>query len=276
MQKDINQFDSPTLRQAEDHYAVLSTTETTQTSLTKPGDLFGSGQKTFQKIQIDVLEQKLKSLNMTDELIENTRKSQLHQSLDIASSLSSDSLNQTLYNFLNKIQLECLYETLTLNGYDDLSFLIEQMKIEPLNEEILTNLGVDKIGHRLIFLAFLEEETNKYFRRSFPIKSDCCVQETYKEVPELETWLDQIYLKETFVLFESQGFADLKQILFVMNSSYKINDEILKKIGIHKIGHRQRILFKLREDAESFNKKEFYLKYDAGGVNLGCGRCGIM
>lgn len=276
MQKDPSHFDSPILKQAEDHYAVLSTTETTQTSLTRPGDLFGSVQKTFQKIPMEILEQKLKSLNITDELIENTKKSQLHQSLDIASNLSSESLNQTLYNFLNKIQLDCLYETLTQNGYDDLSFLIEQMKIEPLNEEILQNLGVDKIGHRLIFLAFLEEETNKYFRRSFPIKSDCCVQETYKEVPELEAWLDQLYLKETFILFESQGFSDLKQILFVMNSSYKINDEVLKKIGIHKIGHRQRILFKLKEDAERFNKKEFYLKYEIGGVNFGCGRCGIM
>jgi hypothetical protein len=265
--------DSAQAKQSEDRYQVLSTTETTQTSLTKPGEIFSPNYKGFQKLSVDLLEEKLKSLEFPEENLENGKPENLES---FNAEDSSESLNQALYNFLIKIKLECLYEILTHNGYDDLSFLIEQMKTEPLNEEVLIKLGVSKIGHRLIFLAFLEEETNKYFRRSFPIKSDCCFPEGSSEVPSLEEWLERLYLKETYELFSNEGLQDLKQILFIMNSSYKITEEVLKQIGIKKIGHRQRILFKLREDAQKLNKKDFCVNYEVSGINLACGKCQIF
>ena len=58
-----------------------------------------------------------------------------------------------------------------------------------------------------------------------------------------------------------------------MNSSYQITDEVLKEIGICKIGHRQRILFKLKEDAAQFTHKKFQMKYELNQNFIACSKC---
>jgi hypothetical protein len=266
----------------EDRFQVLSTNETTNTSLSKPNELLSpSHNRNFLKFSSDILKEKLLLLDSTNEISELT-KPQLaipEFSHPFASSTSSMHENlgpNTLLSWLSKLELEPLYEVLIQNGYDDLNFLIEQMKIEPLNEEILEKIGVTKIGHRKVLLAFLEQETDKYFRRSFPIKSSCCTENSQENIPSLYQWLDSLYLKDLFDLFVESGFANLNQMLFIMNSSYPITDETLKSINILKIGHRQRILFKLKEDAGQFNKKSFCINYDIPSSLIACSKCLIV
>ena len=79
-----------------------------------------------------------------------------------------------------------LFEILFSQGYDDLNFLLEQMRSEPLTMELLEEIGVKKVGHRHILLAFLEEEIYKYLRKSMPVCSSCCSHKNTPPVPSLE------------------------------------------------------------------------------------------
>lgn len=262
-------------RPPEDKFLILSTNETTNSSLSRPNELLSPARdRKFLKISADLLKEKLQFLDSTNETYELTKAQQVIP--ELLRPPSQEDLPNTLLNWLKKLELEYLYETLTQNGYDDLNFLIEQMKTEPLNEEILEKIGVHKLGHRKILLAFLEEETNKYFRRSFPIKSSCCNENNPQTTPELLDWLDILYLKNLHETFTQHGFCDLKHMLFLMNSSYPITDEVLKEIGVNKIGHRQRILFKLKEDSKQFNKQTFYTDYEFNGPFIACSKCVVI
>lgn len=262
-------------KQPEDKFQALSTNETTNSSLSRPNDLLSPNRdRKFLKFSAELLKEKLQFLDSTNETSELTKAQQV-----IPESLEpplQEDLSNTLLIWLRKLELEDLYETLIQNGYDDLSFLIEQMKTEPLNEEILEKIGVRKLGHRKILLAFLEEEAEKYFRRSFPVKSSCCSDGDRQDTAKLVDWLDALYLKNLHGLFIYHGFCDLRHLLFLMNSSYPVTDEVLREIGISKIGHRQRILFKLREDSKQFSKQTFYTDYELNSAFIACSKCVVI
>ena len=186
-----------------------------------------------------------------------------------------DSTKNSLYQWLIKMNLQELFEVFVNQGYDDLNFLLEQMKTEPLTLEVLKEIGVNKIGHRLIVLACLEDEINKFLRKSAPIASNCCSKKTAEELSSLKQWLVELNLQNYHFLFIKAGFFDLEKMFFVMNSSYPITEEILKDIGIEKIGHRQRILIKLREEAKNRRKTHsFVCENDAKAI--ACGTCKII
>lgn len=182
----------------------------------------------------------------------------------------------SLYQWLMKIGQQDLFELLISQGYDDLSFLFEQMRSEPLTLQLLEEIGVKKIGQRLILLAFLEEEVHKYLRKSAPVHSSCCTKETLTPISSLEDWLKKLNLGWTFPLFIDSGFIDMETILFLMNTNYAINDEVLKIVGIDKIGHRQRILLKLKEEARNAIKNISFLISENEVKNTACGFCQIF
>ena len=71
------------------------------------------------------------------------------------------------------MKLEYLFGILYPNGYDDLDFLLAQVRSsEPLTLEILEEIGVKKPGHRAKLLILLEEEAFKNFRQSLPIHNN--------------------------------------------------------------------------------------------------------
>ena len=80
-------------------------------------------------------------------------------------------------------------------------------------------------------------------------------------VNSLKDWLALIKLERYQKLFEQSGYEDLQFVISLMNSRYPIDDVLLVKIGVNKLGHRMRILAKLLEDAQlasgrSANTKE--------------------
>ena len=184
-----------------------------------------------------------------------------------------DSSKNTLYQWLARINLLEIFEILTSQGYDDLHFLLEQMRSEPLTLELLEEIGVRKIGQRMTLLAFLEEEIHRYLRKSVPIRSDCCAQKQEVAVPSLKEWLYKINLQGTFGMFVEAGFCDVEQMVFLMNTNYQITDEVLKKVGVEKIGHRQRILIKLKEEAKGMMKNYSFLISESEAKNSACGFC---
>lgn len=63
--------------------------------------------------------------------------------------------------------------------------------------------------------------------------------------PELYNWLVKIKLEELYGLLISAGYDDLSQLIYQMASSMPITERSLVEIGIHKQGHRKRLLIAL-------------------------------
>ncbi|OMJ95021.1 hypothetical protein SteCoe_1720 [Stentor coeruleus] len=79
----------------------------------------------------------------------------------------------SLDEFLDELELGCYYENFVINGYDDLLNILENSKNhKKLTDDILkTKLGIEKLGHRIRILVFIEYFSNKYFQR----KCRCCL-----------------------------------------------------------------------------------------------------
>lgn len=64
---------------------------------------------------------------------------------------------------------------------------------------------------------------------------------------EMYEWLKSIKLEELWAKLEDAGYDDSELIISQMQSNMPIDDNLLKTIGIDKIGHRMRLLAKLHE-----------------------------
>lgn len=164
-------------------------------------------------------------------------------------SFGSDPHKNSMYKWLTSMKLEFLFGPLYSNGYDDLDFLIAQIRSnEPLTLEVLQEIGIKNIGHRLKLLALLDEEAFKELRQSIPVKNGfLCIKS--EPVKNLEAWLNEIGLKKLHANFINNGIEDFETLILIMQSKYALNDEGLNNfLGIQKVGHRQRIMNKLREE----------------------------
>lgn len=163
-----------------------------------------------------------------------------------------------LLSWLSKHKLDCVYENLLINGYEDLNHLVGIMHSSyPLTLNMLEKIGIVKPGIRMRLLARLEEENSKKPRisntRSYKSISWC------SNVPQspgitfhtsIEEFLEGLGLKKLTAKFVEAGLDDYDQILFLMGSKYPVTDEFLDKVvGVDKIGYRHRILAKLNSDA---------------------------
>ena len=257
----IKSCESPTLFQSNNSFQF----ESTQSTILKSSDSYQSPKpsKFPTSLSVDSLSQKLSTIYAT-EVIKNPEKCSQLTSPEPLTSLTSplrdevysfiepeseDTSQNTLFQWLADIGLSPLFKLLISQGYDDLNFLVEQMRTEPLSLELLEEIGIRKIGHRMIFLAHLEAESQKCCRNSFPIKPGCCSKQPAQPAGDLKEFLMKINLLGCYKIFIDNGFANLEQIKFLMNSEYPITDEVLQDIGIFKLGYRQRLLLKLIEDS---------------------------
>ena len=271
--------ESPTLFQSNNSFQF----ESTQSTILKSTDSCPKRSKFPTNLSVDSLSQKLSTIYAT-EVIKNPEKcSQLTSPEPLTSPLpdeaysfiepeSEDTSQNTLFQWLADRGLSPLFKLLISHGYDDLNFLVEQMRTEPLSLELLEEIGIRKIGHRMILLAYLEAETQKCCRNSFPIKSSCCSKQPALPAVDLKDFLLRINLLGCYKIFIDNGFANMEQIMFLMNSEYPITDEVLQDIGIFKLGYRQRLLLKLTEDSSGrpFMIDDSETKYAV------CGECLII
>ena len=64
-----------------------------------------------------------------------------------------------LYEWLERLNLQYLFELLSEAGFDDVDSMIEQMRSPlPITEETLKNIGIEKPGHCIRLVNRLEEE----------------------------------------------------------------------------------------------------------------------
>ena len=170
--------------------------------------------------------------------------------------------SSSLYQFLSNIKMEKYFNNLLDNGFDDVNLLIYQTKTEnPITDLQLKEVGINNIGDRARILIKFEESANN-FGYSLPNEvyyicdniNSIDINED-KNINKLLQWFIKINLEEYLDNFLINGYYSIELLLIQMLSKNPLDDDILKnEIEISKIGHRSRILNKLKEDSKEFNK----------------------
>ena len=186
-----------------------------------------------------------------------------HNSNDIIyDNQKSTNDSSSLYQFLSNIKMEKYFNKLLDNGFDDVNLLIYQTKTEnPITVLQLKEVGINNMGDRARILIKLEESANN-FGYSLPNEvyyicdniNSIDINED-KNIYKLLQWFIKINLEEYLDNFLINGYYSIELLLIQMLSKNPLDDDILKnEIEISKIGHRSRILNKLKEDSKEFNK----------------------
>ena len=173
------------------------------------------------------------------------------------------SSNKSLYEFLSQINMQKYYDNLNNNGFEYVNIIIEDTILgNNLTDTQLKMININIPGDRAKILIRFEEKANLfdfnvpknvyYFINNIninTIKNDC-------NLIKLNNWLKNIKLEQYLKNFIDNGYYSTELLLFQALSKNPLNDDILKnEFRIEKLGHRARILNKLKEESK------IYLKY---------------
>ena len=195
-----------------------------------------------------------------------------------------------LYAFLNEIHMEKYTNQLINEGFDDIKLILNQMKTGfGLTELNLKEVGIKKAGDRARILIRLQELSNGF---KFIIPSNSVYYYNPKDnytdigldlhIRSMYKWLQEIKLEEYIEHFYNQSYHSLELIYIQMHCIYPFTETILEKeIGITKIGYRQRIMNKLKEDSgkyiESLHKvKKVEYNNKTHIKHISCNNCFIF
>ena len=181
---------------------------------------------------------------------------------EIINIITNEDIKNDLYDFLSEIHMENYFKKLKINGFDDINMLMKQISFDNIKDSELIEIGIKKPGDRAKILIRLQEKSNGF---NFPIPTSVyyTVEDfnsvSYKENPcinRLFEWLKEIKIENYIENFISNGYCSLDLLLIQMISKNPLNDDILKnEIGIDKLGHRSRILSRLKDEGFSLYNK---------------------
>ena len=176
----------------------------------------------------------------------------------------SKSINNShdfLYIFLSEIKLEKYYIKMNTNGFEDIEFLINQIKSSlTITDSQLKKIGIDIPGDRAKILIRLEEKAGNFsFQVPKSVYYICNEKDNYENdfhIKKLKEWFKEIKIEYYLENFIKAGYHSVELMLLQMESKNPINDTILmEELGIEKIGHRTRIINKLLIDGKSLINK---------------------
>ena len=172
-------------------------------------------------------------------------------------------INKPLIEFLLQINMQKYYNNLNSNGFDDINFIIEQTKEGLAITDIqLKQAGIDKPGDRAKILIRIQEKANN-FEYSLP-KSVYYISNNLDNLDQktndfniciFNSWLKNIKMEMYLKNFVTNGYYSIDLLFMQTLSKNPLDDNILKEIGIDKLGHRARILNKLKEESKAYNIK---------------------
>ena len=168
-----------------------------------------------------------------------------------------------LYDFLLKIKMEKYYNFFITNGFDDINLIIEQTKNNELgiNDKELKEIGIQLPGDRAKILIRIQEKAGNFSfkipENVYYICEDLINIENDNNIIKLNKWLENIKCGFYLNNFISNNYFSLELLLIQIIAKNKLTEEILDEMGIYKIGHKIRILNKLKEDVKNLqnNKK---------------------
>ena len=203
---------------------------------------------------------------------------------NINETIDDDLLENPLYDFLNKINMGKYYKNLSLNGFDDIKLIIEQTKNNDLGitDDNLKEAGIFSPGDRAKIIIKVQDLANNF---SYPIPKEVyytCKNlidvHSDKNIVKLNNWLKSISVENLLNNFISNGYHSIELLLVQIDSKEPLTLEKLKELGIEKIGFRQRIINKLKDDGKKFQNKlkNNLLIYDEKKRGEICNDCNIF
>ena len=174
--------------------------------------------------------------------------------------------NINLYNFLLEIKMEKYYNFFITNGFDDINLIIEQTKNNELgiNDKELKEIGIQLPGDRAKILIRIQEKAQNFSFKLpesvYYICDDLLNIENDNNIIKLNKWLENIKCNIYLNNFISNNYFSLELLLVQMVAKNKLTEENLDEMGIYKIGHKIRIINKLKEDTKNY--KKFLINYN--------------
>ncbi|OMJ65859.1 hypothetical protein SteCoe_37517 [Stentor coeruleus] len=198
--------------------------------------------------------------SLASEVIPTKKFGSENTTLNVKTSHSEDF---KLIKFLKSIKMLAYKDKLIFEGFDDMDLLAYQMSSPlPITHEVLESIGIIKHGHRARILMKLEQTlgvvVNKVQNKNIVNSGWECCQPKHTYTPgvnNLKDWLGLLKLDKYLKMFEQAGYEDLQFLVSLMNSRYPIDDGLLVKIGVDKLGYRMRVLGKLMEDAKNITSR---------------------
>lgn len=180
--------------------------------------------------------------------------------------MNSDNLihkinHNPLKEFLSQINMTKYMKNFIESGFDDINLIIEQaQKGIYIKDNELKEAGIILPGDRAKILIRIQEKA-KNFPFAVPKNvyytcNDLNMIENDENIYNLNNWLKNLKIENYLTNFIDNGYHSIELLLLQMESKNPLNVEILKnELGIDKIGHRSRIINKLKDEGRSYNNK---------------------
>ena len=192
--------------------------------------------------------------------------------------------NKPLYEFLSQINMQKYYDNLNNNGFEYINMVIDDIKLgNYLTDEQLKSIGISIPGDRAKILIRLEEKSNLF---DFNVSKSVyyCLNNLEKikldiNIIKLNNWLKDIKLEQYLKSFIDNGYYSLDLLLMQSLSKNPLNNDILKnELNIEKLGHRTRILNKLKEESKNYlnNLRNSSVTFHAEENSKICSECFII
>ena len=192
--------------------------------------------------------------------------------------------NKPLYEFLSQINMQKYYDNLNNNGFEYINMILDDIKLgNYLTDEQLKSIGISIPGDRAKILIRLEEKSNLF---DFNVSKNVyyCLNNLEKikldiNIIKLNNWLKDIKLEQYLKSFIDNGYYSLELLLMQTLSKNPLNNDILKKeLNIEKLGHRTRILNKLKEESKNYlnNLRNSSVTFHAEENSKICSECFII
>ena len=167
---------------------------------------------------------------------------------------------EVLYNFLLKIEMEQYTDILIKEGFDDIDLVIIQMKTgNPINDDILREIGIERPGDRAKILIRIQESAN-LFEFKIPFEPVYYINRKKFEflkydfhVKALQNWLKKLKLQNYLDKFYNNGYYS-PELIFIQNASkFPINDTILERdLKIKNINDRKLLMSTISSDSQNY------------------------
>ena len=192
--------------------------------------------------------------------------------------------NKPLYEFLSQINMQKYYDNLNNNGFEYINMILDDIKLgNYLTDEQLKSIGISIPGDRAKILIRLEEKSNLF---DFNVSRNVyyCLNNLEKikldiNIIKLNNWLKDIKLEQYLKSFIDNGYYSLELLLMQSLSKNPLNNDILKnELNIEKLGHRTRILNKLKEESKNYlnNLRNSSVTFHAEENSKICSECFII
>ena len=169
--------------------------------------------------------------------------------------------NNSLKEFLLQINMKKYINIFIENGFDDLKIIIEQaQKGIYIKDSELKEAGIVIPGDRAKILIRIQEKAGNFkFIVPKSVYYNCKHLNKINNdinIKNLRNWLKNLRVDNYLKNFINNGYHSIELLFLQMESQSPLTLEILKEeIGIDKIGHRSRIINKLKEDSRSYINK---------------------